>query len=155
MLVGTMRVRILGPVLTSLCLVIPGRAIGQVAPPPASGRVIDNQFPHWSPDGRQIVFTSDRDGDPEIYVVNADGSDLRRLTSVPGRDAHPSFSRDGKRIVFQSPRDGGDTNVYVMNLDGSGQTRLECGRDRQGQVDRVVIPIELPMMSIEAAALAD
>jgi len=47
---------------------------------------------------------SDRDGDIEIYVVNADGTHLNRLTHAPGRDAHPAFSRDGRKIAFQSPR---------------------------------------------------
>ena len=85
----------------------------------------NNMFPHWSRDGKRIAFTSDRDGDPEIYVMNADGSNPVRLTSMPGRDAHPYFSRDGRRILFQSPRaNGADTNIYVMNADGSDQVQL-------------------------------
>ena len=56
------------------------------------------------PDGKKIVFMSDRDGDIEIYVINADGTHLNRLTQAPGRDAHPAFSRDGRKIAFQSPR---------------------------------------------------
>src|SRR5688572_13782771 len=80
--------------------------------------VSNSMFPQWSHDGRRIVFTSDRDGDPEIYVMNSDGSSPVRLTNSKGRDAHPIFSRDGKRIVFQSPRGNGvDTNIYVMNSD--------------------------------------
>ena len=85
----------------------------------------NNMFPQWSHDGKRIAFTSDRDGDPEIYVMKADGTSARRLTHTPGRDAHPFFSRDGKRIVFQSPRTNGvDTNIYVMNSDGSNVVRL-------------------------------
>ena len=85
----------------------------------------NNMFPQWSHDGKRIVFTSDRDGDPEIYVMNADGTSPHRLTHTPGRDAHPFFSRDGKRIVFQSPRANGvDTNIYVMNSDGSNVVKL-------------------------------
>lgn len=85
----------------------------------------NNMFPQWSHDGKRITFTSDRDGDPEIYVMNADGTSPRRLTHTPGRDAHPFFSRDGKRIVFQSPRANGvDTNIYVMNSDGSNVVKL-------------------------------
>ena len=85
----------------------------------------NNMFPQWSHDGKRIAFTSDRDGDPEIYVMNADGSSPRRLTHTPGRDAHPFFSRDGRRIVFQSPRANGiDTNIYVMNSDGSNVVKL-------------------------------
>jgi len=85
----------------------------------------NDSFPQWSHDGRRIVFTSDRDGDPEIYVMEADGSNAARLTSAPGRDAHPYFSRDGRRIVFQSPRaNGADTNIYSMDSDGSNVVRL-------------------------------
>ena len=85
----------------------------------------NGMFPQWSHDGRHIVFTSDRDGDPEIYVMRADGSGVTRLTHSPGRDAHPYFSRDDRRIVFQSPRaNGEDTNIYVMQADGSGVVQL-------------------------------
>jgi Tol biopolymer transport system component len=85
----------------------------------------NNAFPRWSHDGKKIVFMSDRDGDPEIYVMNADGSNPVRLTNAPGRDAHPYFSHDDRRIVFQSPRaNGEDTNIYVMNSDGSHVTQL-------------------------------
>jgi Tol biopolymer transport system component/pimeloyl-ACP methyl ester carboxylesterase len=91
------------------------------APPPAP----NNIFPRWSHDGKKIVFTSDRDGDPEIYVMAADGSNPVRLTHAPGRDAHPYFSRDGRKIVFQSPRANGvDTNIYVMDSDGSRVVQL-------------------------------
>jgi TolB protein len=85
----------------------------------------NDMFPQWSHDGGKIVFTSDRDGDPEIYVMNADGSNPVRLTHAPGRDAHPYFSRDGQRILFQSPRaNRDDTNIYAMNSDGSNVIRL-------------------------------
>jgi Tol biopolymer transport system component len=57
------------------------------------------------------VFTSDRDGDPKIYVMNADGSSPVRLTHASGRDAHPYFSRDGRRIIFQSPRANGEDST--------------------------------------------
>ncbi len=87
----------------------------------------NDNFPNWSPDGMKIVFSSDRDGDIEIYTVGVDGSDLTRLTDEPGRDAHPSWSPDGRRIVFQSPRDGSgsdDVDLYLMAPDGSGVKRL-------------------------------
>ncbi len=87
-------------------------------------RRASNMFPQWSHDGARIVFTSTRDADPEIYVMNADGSRPQRLTTSPGRDAHPSFARDG-RIVFQSPRiNGTDVHIFVMNADGSGVKQL-------------------------------
>lgn len=92
--------------------------------PPAPG--CDDMFPAWSPDGRRVVFTSTRTGDPEIFVMTVGGSEpALRLTHTPGRDAHPSFSPDGTTIAFQSPREpGGHTNLYLMNADGSDQRRL-------------------------------
>ena len=63
--------------------------------------------------------------------MNADGSGQRRLTDNPADDVNPSWSYDGKRIAFVSDRDDPDPNdhvriwsIYVMNADGSGQTRL-------------------------------
>ena len=85
----------------------------------------------WSPfGGEKIVFKSDRFGVPatygpttDIFVVNADGSGLSRLTTTTSYQTQPSWSPDGSKIVFTSYRDG-DANIYVMNADGSGQTQL-------------------------------
>ena len=73
----------------------------------ASGKLASGNsgnFPSWSPDGR-IAFASNRDGNFEIYVMNSDGENLRRLTNHPDWDMHPSWSPDG-RIAFRSNRDG-------------------------------------------------
>jgi TolB protein len=56
-----------------------------------------------SPKGDRIVFTSDRDGDLDIYTMNLDGSDVKRLTDAPGYDGGAYFSWDGKRIVWRAP----------------------------------------------------
>ena len=77
----------------------------------------------WSPDGRTIAFTSDRDGNVEVYVMNADGSGQKRLTRKPADDQFGAWSPDGRTIAFTSDRDG-NVEVYVMNADGSGQQRL-------------------------------
>jgi TolB protein len=86
--------------------------------------------PAWSPDGGQIAFTSDRDGDDDIYVMDigdalqaADGGDLVRLTDNPAFDEAPTWSPDGQKIAFQSYW-GGNFEIYVMNADGSGLVRL-------------------------------
>ena len=79
--------------------------------------------PSWSPDGQRIVFSSNRNGNYDIYSMNADGSNVVQLTSVAGSDTFPAFSPDGSSILFQSNRDG-NYELYVMDEDGSNQTRL-------------------------------
>ncbi len=71
----------------------------------------------------QIAFVSRRDGNSEIYVMNADGSGQTNLTNNPASDTFPAWSPDGSRIAFTSDRDG-NQEIYVMNADGSGQTPL-------------------------------
>ncbi len=71
----------------------------------------------------RIAFSSDRDGNNEIYVMNADGSGQTRLTNNLVRDVNPAWSPDGTKIAFSSLRDN-NWDIYVMNTDGSGQTRL-------------------------------
>ena len=69
------------------------------------------------------MFTSKRDRSYEIYVMNADGSGLARLTDNGVGDFSPAWSPDGQRIAFHSDRDG-NYDIYVMNADGSGLARL-------------------------------
>jgi len=79
--------------------------------------------PEASPDGWRVVFMSRRDGNWEVYVVNVDGSDLRRLTKDPADDGLPTWSPDGQHIAFVSNR-GGEWAIWVMRPDGSGQRLL-------------------------------
>ena len=71
----------------------------------------------------KIAFSSWRDGNGEIYVMNTDGSEQKNLTNNPAIDIFSSWSPDGKRIAFSSDRDGND-EIYVMNADESEQRRL-------------------------------
>jgi Tol biopolymer transport system component len=71
----------------------------------------------------KIAFVSGRDGNYEIYIMNADGSEQKRLTNNPASDMKSSWSPDGKKIAFHSDRDG-NYEIYVMNADGSEQKRL-------------------------------
>jgi len=90
-----------------------------------------------SPAGDKIVFTSTRDGDPEIYVMDIDGTNQKRLTFEKGYDGGPFFSHDGKKIVFRASRPKSEQNlkdydelvrdgyvrptaleIYVMDADG-------------------------------------
>jgi len=76
-----------------------------------------------NPAASKIAFTSGRDGNNEIYVVNGDGSGLTRLTIDPAWDAQPTWSPDGRRIAFMSFREG-KSGIWVMTADGSSPTRL-------------------------------
>jgi len=78
--------------------------------------------PAFSAAGDKIVFASDRDGNFEIYVMNADGSDQTRLTNTSAAESDPAFSPDGTKIAYSKDPDNPD--IYVMNADGSGQTNL-------------------------------
>lgn len=78
--------------------------------------------PVWSPDGQWIAFVAwVRDGNREIYVAHADGSDARNLTRSDGSDEDPAWSPDGTRLAFVTSRDGnqGSHEVYVTDVDGS------------------------------------
>lgn len=82
----------------------------------------------YSPDGRQIIFTSMRDGDQEIYLCDADGKNPRRITNSPGYDGGPFFSPDGRRIVYRSDRKGdGNMQVFINNLAGDAERALTNG----------------------------
>ena len=72
----------------------------------------------------RIAFVSNRDGNSEIYVVNADGSGTTRLTNNDAGDGSPALSPDGQRIVFTSRRDDFFLEIYAVNADGTGLTRL-------------------------------
>ena len=90
-----------------------------------------NWDPDWSPDGTKIAFASLRDLNPyntEIYVMDADGSNLVRLTYNTVIDSDPEWSPDGEKLVFTSSL-GGDRELWVMNSDGSDLHRL---RDAPG-----------------------
>jgi Tol biopolymer transport system component len=85
----------------------------------------DNGGPAFSPDGTQLAFHTDRDGNYEIYVARADGMAARRITNDPATDQMPAWSRDGSQIVFMSNRAGGKNfDIYRMNKDGSNVERL-------------------------------
>ncbi len=77
----------------------------------------------YSPDGSRIAFTVTENANTDLYLINADGSGLKRLTSTPSIDTSPTWSPDGNRIAFVSDRHG-NPQIFVMNADGSGVERL-------------------------------
>jgi TolB protein len=102
-----------------------------LATPAAGTRERHNVLPVWSPDGTKLAFTSNRDGNQEIYVVNKDGSGLRRLTNHPEIDVTPTWSPTGQQIAFTSNR-GGNPNIWIMNADGSQPRQIT----RESHADR-------------------
>jgi hypothetical protein len=90
------------------------------------------QEPAWSPDSTRIAFYSKRGPKIELWVMSASGANLSRLTEAPAHAYHPVWSPDGTRIAFASdaaftvndPKDTDKLDIWVMNADGSGQTRL-------------------------------
>jgi len=104
----------------------PGVAVGQQA---AAG--IGQACADVPPRRGKIAFVSARDGNPEIYSVNADGTCIVRLTNEPQNDDEPAWSPDGQRIAFVSDRSGAD-EIYVMNADGSNVVRRTFSGFSQG-----------------------
>jgi Tol biopolymer transport system component len=118
--------------------------LGLIRPDGSGRRVIKSgvyvEYPAWSPDGSRIAFMSPEGSQYDIFVMNADGTDVRRLTESPADDGWPAWSPDGRQIVFSSVRDDclyseaddclttGDIGpwhtLYVMNADGTDQHRL-------------------------------
>jgi Tol biopolymer transport system component len=82
-----------------------------------------NSSPDWSPDGSQIVYTSEREDGTDLFVVDTTGSEVRRLTNHPGNDGGADWSPDGKHLVFTSHRAEGH-GIYVMDADGSNVSWL-------------------------------
>ena len=79
----------------------------------------------YSPDGKQIVFTSFRDGNAEIYIMDADGTNPRRITHAKGYDGGPFFSPDGKRLIYRSDRKDNDLlQIFVNNTAGTAERAL-------------------------------
>lgn len=85
-----------------------------------------NNNPHWTPDGKKIVYQSDiNDSHPEIYIMNSDGTNQTRLTNTDKRNDSPEISSDGEFILFSSNRDlNYGSEIYVMNINGKNQNPL-------------------------------
>ena len=90
------------------------------------GRFRDGAYlPAFSPDGKQIAFAATAEGGnaQDIFVMSADGTNARRITTHPDSDTTPTWSPSGTQIAFTSDRTG-RPQIYIMNVDGSGVRRL-------------------------------
>ena len=104
---------------------------GPLFSPTTPTSFVDEFDPVFSPDSQRIAFESLRTGASEIFSMNSDGSDVKRLTAAATEDRPGSYSPDGSKIVFHSGRDDPNFEVYTMNADGSSPTRLtfQMGQD--------------------------
>lgn len=83
----------------------------------------DDVYPVWSPDGTQLAFISNRDGNHEIYLLNPDTGEQVNLTNNPAGDVVPVWSPGGSQIAFMSDRDG-NSEIYVVDIDSGEQVNL-------------------------------
>jgi TolB protein len=92
-----------------------------------SGKLSHEESPDWSPDGRSIVFSSTRNDKQQLYVVPADGGELRPLTTDNAMNAHPAWSPDGRQIAYATTR-WGDWELAIVDVDGKETRRLTESR---------------------------
>jgi TolB protein len=92
-------------------------------PAPVANYRGSNSAPAWSPDGKQLAAVLTKDGSSQIYLMNADGTNLRRLTSSGVIDTEPFFTPDGQSIYFTSDR-GGSPQIYRMPASGGEAVRV-------------------------------
>jgi Tol biopolymer transport system component len=94
--------------------------------PPTSPLGVLDSNPAWSPDGTKIAFQSDRSGNRQVWVMNADGTGLVNLTNRSGDDNSPAWWPDGTKIAFASDR-GGTFGIWTMDADGTGLSNITQG----------------------------
>jgi TolB protein len=100
--------------------------------------------PTWSPDGERIAFTGSTNGELDVWVVDADGSNRTRLAGfASAEDGEPAWSPDGTTIAFMSSRPGGrntEREIYLMDSDGSNPRALTANNDQDMWPSWVPIP---------------
>lgn len=88
-----------------------------------SAEQVDYQELSWSPDGKKLSFTAYRDKNWDIYVMNADGTQVKKLTDAPANDSYSSWSPDSRKIAFASNRSG-KFGIYIIDSDGTNLLKL-------------------------------
>src|SRR6185295_17623396 len=98
---------------------------------------------------KKIAFSSNRDGNPEIYTMKLDNSEVTRLTNNSVYDGEPAWSPDGTKIAFTSAREG-NSDIYLMNADGSEQNRLTHTAGNDGDASWSPDGTRIAFTSVEA-----
>jgi TolB protein len=102
--------------------------LGRLVSFPAGTTGGSNQSPAWSADGTKIAFSSSRTGDPEIWVADESGANLRRLTNYPGPDVSPTWNpKTNAQLAWVSAHSTGLPQIYTMDADGGNVQRLTDG----------------------------
>jgi TolB protein len=91
----------------------------------------DDIDPTWSPDGSMIAFASSRAGDRQLFVMNADGSNIRQITNLSDMGGRSTWSPDGTKLAFYRG-EFGNRNIHIINVDGTGLVQLTNGGDNLG-----------------------
>jgi len=98
-------------------------------PHPLTGR--DDIDPTWSPDGSMIAFASSRNGTRQLFVMNADGTNIHQVTNLDSMGGRSTWSPDGTKLAFYRGPNG-DRNIYLINVDGTGLVQLTHGGNNLG-----------------------
>lgn len=94
--------------------------------------ISEGEQPRFSPDGKKIVFVSERTKNKDIWIMNTDGGAQTQLTSAPKDDENPAFSPHGTRIIFASKRTG-NYDIWIMETDGGNQRQLTSSETDETQ----------------------
>ncbi len=105
-----------------------------------------HESPRWSPDGRRLSFASTRDsletGRADVFVMDADGSNVRNISRHPGEDFDPKWSGDGRSVLFLSLRSG-TSLIYSADVDGAGEAQA-LSRHASHDMEHAVRPLVKP-----------